>query len=275
MIFAGTGRSPFDYNGYGCHCGKGGHGKALDDVDRCCETHDRCYKELKDRRICSGWGIYIVHYKTSSPLECAKTNTGCGKGLCECDRDAVLCFKEKKYNRKYKELQQTQVLLLNEILFYKVHHNGKMKIIVFIFIILITQNCSNAAYATAGRFKRDLLSFNHLIRVITKRNPLDFNGYGCYCGAGGHGRPVDLLDRCCKSHDECYGRLGEGGTFQKKVCGWGIYFRSYKLIGSPPTCRKGGSACSYGLCKCDISAAFCFAKRPFNPKYKNYNKKRC
>ena len=34
-----------------------------------------------------------------------------------------------------------------------------------------------------------------MIYEVTGRNPLDFNGYGCWCGYGGKGDPVDALDR--------------------------------------------------------------------------------
>ena len=43
--------------------------------------------------------------------------------------------------------------------------------------------------------KRGVLSFGWMVKLVTERDPLDFNGYGCYCGIGGEGKPVDDLDR--------------------------------------------------------------------------------
>ena len=33
---------------------------------------------------------------------------------------------------------------------------------------------------------------------------LHWNGYGCWCGLGGAGTPVDQFDATCKAHDECW-----------------------------------------------------------------------
>ena len=43
--------------------------------------------------------------------------------------------------------------------------------------------------------KRDLISFGILTYHATGRDPRDYNGYGCHCGLGGKGMPVDKLDR--------------------------------------------------------------------------------
>ena len=43
--------------------------------------------------------------------------------------------------------------------------------------------------------KRGVLSFGLMVKLVTGADTLDFNGYGCYCGIGGEGKPVDDLDR--------------------------------------------------------------------------------
>ena len=44
--------------------------------------------------------------------------------------------------------------------------------------------------------KRSLWNFNSMINFGTERNSLHYLGYGCWCGLGGYGRPVDDVDRC-------------------------------------------------------------------------------
>ena len=49
------------------------------------------------------------------------------------------------------------------------------------------------------RFRRSLLQFYRMISCATNNDPLKYNFYGCYCGLGGTGTPVDALDRLSPS----------------------------------------------------------------------------
>ena len=56
----------------------------------------------------------------------------------------------------------------------------------------------NIAPVVAHRSKRSLLDFYHVIKCTVPFNTpilLAYSNYGCYCGYGGSGTPVDALDR--------------------------------------------------------------------------------
>nr|XP_058946421.1 phospholipase A2 A2-actitoxin-Cgg2a-like [Pocillopora verrucosa] len=126
--------------------------------------------------------------------------------------------------------------------------------------------------------KRGVLSFGWMVKLVTERDPLDFNGYGCYCGIGGEGKPVDDLDRCCLVHDNCYGDILEA-----EVCPFekGIYSLPYSTKSDHPTeCEPASyywlsGECRFRLCKCDAAAAKCFKKNRYQEKYRKYPQNKC
>ncbi|XP_032898947.1 phospholipase A2-like [Amblyraja radiata] len=154
---------------------------------------------------------------------------------------------------------------------------------------------------------RNLLQFSKLIKcAIPGSHPLlTFNGYGCYCGLGGQGTPVDELDRCCQTHDNCYGAASKMGC---------KFLKNPKAVGYKYTCSKKTVTCAseYGpgeawkiifftihgqyvlnnafcffsgknkkcakfVCECDRNAAVCFreAQPTYNKKYKGMKKSSC
>uniref|UniRef100_R4FJB5 PLA2-Aca-45 n=1 Tax=Acanthophis wellsi TaxID=239747 RepID=R4FJB5_9SAUR len=105
----------------------------------------------------------------------------------------------------------------------------------------------------------NLYQFGGMIKCANKgtRSWLSYVNYGCYCGWGGSGKPVDELDRCCQIHDNCYAEAG------KKRCKPKLTLYSWKCAKDVPVCNSK-SVCGSFVCDCDAAAAKCFAKAPYN-----------
>ena len=56
----------------------------------------------------------------------------------------------------------------------------------------------------------DLIEFSQMLINTTGcgvLSNLKLGNYGSYCGLGGKGVPVDMIDQCCCYHDKCYENL--------------------------------------------------------------------
>ncbi|KAK5984271.1 Phospholipase A(2) [Trichostrongylus colubriformis] len=87
--------NPLCYNNYGCWCGVGGSHEPVDDIDRCCMHHDKCYDDAVDKKLCFdvAWE-YIDSYRwqcTNSTATCLDDHP-CKKALCACDVAVVQCW---------------------------------------------------------------------------------------------------------------------------------------------------------------------------------------
>ncbi|UJR08456.1 hypothetical protein I4U23_012726 [Adineta vaga] len=110
---------------------------------------------------------------------------------------------------------------------------------------------------SASLSTRNLIQFSNMISYKGFRSS-DYNGYGCWCGAGTYGsQTLDATDECCRIHDECYDEIA-GGFFgcSPKLVTYAWEARSNKAI----VCTDPIGSCDRNTCECDKAAVDCFAR---------------
>jgi secretory phospholipase A2 len=129
----------------------------------------------------------------------------------------------------------------------------QFKISVFTIVVL-----SNLIAFISSSEWRNLFQFGSMIGDVTGVSLYsaysNFNGYGCWCGNGGFGDPVDAIDSCCKVHDECYDTVEQVYDCSPKV--FNMY--DYEAQLGSAKCNDPEDSCDYRICKCDKDAAECF-----------------
>ncbi|XP_063799992.1 phospholipase A2-like [Pseudophryne corroboree] len=116
----------------------------------------------------------------------------------------------------------------------------------------------------------NLIQFGRMVNCVTGRNAiLSYSYYGCYCGLGGSGWPVDDTDWCCHAHDCCYRRTST------ILCDPFMVHYKFSCRNGDITCgNKDLDGCARRTCECDRRAALCFRKHndTYSDSNNNYNK---
>ncbi|XP_059158327.1 acidic phospholipase A2-like [Physella acuta] len=120
-----------------------------------------------------------------------------------------------------------------------------------------------------SRSGRSLLDLEVILSTVTGRSTFDYISYGCWCGPGGSGTPVDATDRCCMQHDACYDEL--------IAVHCNPYTTSYSFNCSSTACTCGSASVSCGdrACQCDVTLANCAARSVYDASNRNYDKTKC
>ncbi|XP_066428716.1 phospholipase A2-like [Eleutherodactylus coqui] len=127
---------------------------------------------------------------------------------------------------------------------------------------------------TVAGSQAGLVKFGRMVQQATKRPALwSFSFYGCYCGLGGQGWPMDDIDWCCQKHDCCYDVLMKAG------CAPLSQDYNYSHINGVITCDDEDlNGCARVCCECDREISHCF--RENNHRYRkehnlNFSRKKC
>lgn len=130
--------------------------------------------------------------------------------------------------------------------------------------------------STMVSYKRSALNFGFMITCAVGRSPLDYNGYGCFCGLGGGGTPVDDTDRCCEIHDKCYTDVQNSGSCPFDAAIYLISYSRKECYGCEPESYYWFyGECRHALCMCDSEAVQCFKNAEFNDSFKYYSQDKC
>ncbi|CAO2629235.1 Phospholipase A2 [Lemmus lemmus] len=79
-------------------------------LPRCCQTHDNCYTQAKHLKECKVLidNPYTNSYSFScsgNEVTCSAKNNACEAFICNCDREAALCFSKAPYNKENKGIK--------------------------------------------------------------------------------------------------------------------------------------------------------------------------
>ncbi|XP_074552749.1 phospholipase A2-like [Halichoeres trimaculatus] len=129
---------------------------------------------------------------------------------------------------------------------------------------LLTVALVSVAARESQLTKRDLFELAETIECSTGKSALPYTVYGCYCGQGGQGKPLDDTDWCCFRHDCCYGEAERLGCKTKTD--------SYHWLckDHTPECEDLEDQCKKLICECDRDIAECLKKAEYHITYALY-----
>ncbi|TKR67700.1 hypothetical protein L596_023809 [Steinernema carpocapsae] len=140
-------------------------------------------------------------------------------------------------------------------------------LLISAFFLSIFVLSSLSAPASSGKLIKKnvgaLWNLEEMTRCALNHSAWEYNNYGCWCGVGGSGTPIDGIDDCCMHHDKCYDAAVDGGAcFDVEI----EYLDGYgwSCDNHVPSCSQDTSQtkCQKALCQCDHNVVTCWSKFP-------------
>uniref|UniRef100_A0A2K6EWF0 Phospholipase A2 n=1 Tax=Propithecus coquereli TaxID=379532 RepID=A0A2K6EWF0_PROCO len=79
---------------------------------------------------------------------------------------------------------------------------------------------------------------------------------------------------CCQTHDQCYDQAKKLDSCKSLWDNPYTNSYSYTCSGTEITCSSNNEECEAFICNCDLNAATCFSKVPYNAENKNLDTKK-
>uniref|UniRef100_A0A0N5BVE2 Phospholipase A2 n=1 Tax=Strongyloides papillosus TaxID=174720 RepID=A0A0N5BVE2_STREA len=143
---------------------------------------------------------------------------------------------------------------------------NKVNIMILLLLIFVVAS----TYCNSEKVKNNAVKALWNLQMMSEcelgYSALVYNDYGCWCGIGGSGTPVDGIDACCRMHDKCYDAAVDG-----KVC-FDVPYEyvddyNWQCLNHVAHCNANLTGCARALCNCDKAVVDCWKQ------YKKPNKK--
>ena len=140
---------------------------------------------------------------------------------------------------------------------------------IYLALVLVLMQSLHVSASSGHLHRRSILQMHGQLDCLKNNcHPLKYVGYGCYCGVGGAGQPVDGIDRCCRKHDRCYDEVNNRCNMAHIY----NYKYTWTCLNKRPLCHISRTYhhtddCAQQLCKCDEDFAMCLQRYPCPKKY--------
>ncbi|TKR61874.1 hypothetical protein L596_028927 [Steinernema carpocapsae] len=136
-----------------------------------------------------------------------------------------------------------------------------------LFLIFAT-SCMATPFKTQ---KLAVYNMEGMAQCALGHNVFELADYGCWCGPGGSGTPIDGVDNCCMHHDKCYDAAVDDGDCRNVMEEY-LDPDDWSCSNHTIVCKETTDKCKAALCNCDRNVVMCWSKFPKVTSHKGCTK---